>query len=51
MNKMSKVCLDCMEFLKIPDNSTNIEIKYELYGTGRPYFKCIDCVFTKFITN
>ena len=41
-------------YFKIPDNSTDIElkyVKYEIYGISRPYFKCIGFVFTKCIAT
>ena len=50
INKMNKLGL----YFKIPDNSTDIElkyVKYEIYGISRPYFKCIGFVFTKCIAT
>ena len=31
-----------MKYLNITDNSTDIELRHEIYRISRPYFKCIE---------
>ena len=42
MNKMNLYCIRCPQ---ITDNSTNIELQYEIDGKNRLYSKCIDYGF------
>lgn len=47
VNNLNKIGLSCIKCLTVADNSSNIELKYEIDGMVSLYSDCVDYGFKK----